>query len=145
MKFGSIVIIILQLFLGGMMIYGSVSKFETLFAEPQEVVERAQKYLDQDLEHISKLILYVSGMKQTGYMWLVLGICELIFGLLVIWKKTSLIGGVFLLPITLNIFLFHIFLEPDNVGELFLTFGLLAANIIIVLFRSKPHNYLLSE
>ena len=145
MKFGSIVIIILQLFLGGMMIYGSVSKFETLFAEPQEVVERAQKYLDQDLEHISKLILYVSGMKQTGYMWLVLGICELIFGLLVIWKKTSLIGGVFLLPITLNIFLFHIFLEPDNVGELFLTFGLLAANIIIVLFRSKPYNYLLSK
>ena len=84
-------------------------------------------------------------MKQTGYMWLVLGICELIFGLLVIWKKTSLIGGVFLLPITLNIFLFHIFLEPDNVGELFLTFGLLAANIIIVLFRSKPYNYLLSK
>lgn len=145
MKFGSIVIIILQLFLGGMMIYGSVSKFETPFAEPQEVVERAKKYLNQDLEHISKLILYVSGMKQTGYMWLVLGICELIFGLLVIWKKTSLIGGVFLLPITLNIFLFHIFLEPDNVGELFLTFGLLAANIIIVLFRSKPYNYLLSE
>lgn len=145
MKFGSIVIIILQLFLGGMMIYGSVSKFETPFAEPQEVVERAKKYLNQDLEHISKLILYVSGMKQTGYMWLVLGICELIFGLLVIWKKTSLIGGVFLLPITLNIFLFHIFLEPDNVGELFLTFGLLAANIIIVLFRSKPYNYLLSK
>ncbi|MBZ9777975.1 DoxX protein [Psychroflexus sp. CAK8W] len=145
MKIRPILIVILQLFLGGMMIYGSVSKFETPFAEPQEVVDRAQKYLDQDLEHISKLVLYVSGMKQTGYLWLLLGISELIFGLLVIWKKTSLIGGLLLLPITLNIFLFHVFLEPDNVGELFLTFGLLVANVIIVLFRSKPYNYLITQ
>ncbi|SDG46520.1 hypothetical protein [Psychroflexus sediminis] len=143
MKIQSVFIIALQFFLGGMMIYGSVSKFETPFAEPQEVVDKAQNYLDQDLEHVSKLVLYVSGMKQTGYFWLVLGLCELIFGLLVLWKKTSLIGGLSLLPITLNILLFHIFLEPDEIDELVLTSGLFLANIILVLYRSKAYNYLL--
>ena len=143
MNIKSILIIVLQLFLGGMMIYGSISKFETPFAEPQEVVDKAQKYLAQDQEHISKLVLYVSGMKQTGYFWLVLGICELIFGLLVIWKKTSLIGGLFLLPITLNILLFHIFLEPDEIGELLMSAGLFLANILVVIYRSRPLNFLL--
>jgi len=143
MKFQSIIIILLQVFLGGMMIYGSISKFETPFAETQEVVDKAQKYLEQDQEHISKLVLYVSGMKQTGYFWLVLGLCEFIFGLLVIWKKTSLIGGLFLLPITLNILLFHIFLEPDEIGELLMSIGLFIANILIVIYRSKSLNFLL--
>lgn len=143
MNIKSILIIVLQLFLGGMMIYGSISKFETPFAEPQEVVDKAQKYLNQNQEHISKLVLYVSGMKQTGYFWLVLGLCEFIFGLLVIWKKTSLIGGLFLLPITLNILLFHIFLEPDDIGELFLSIGLFLTNTLIVIYRLKPLNFLL--
>jgi len=145
MKLQFIFIILLQLFLGGMMIYGSISKFETPFAEPQEVVDKAQKNLDEDRENISKLVLYVSGMKQTGYLWLVLGICEFIFGLLVIWKKTSLIAGLFLLPITLNILLFHLFLEPDEIGELFLSIGLFLANVIIVSVRSKKFNYLMVE
>jgi hypothetical protein len=126
-----------------MMIYGSLSKFEAPFAEPQEVVDRAQNYLDQDQENISKLILYVSGMKQTGYLWLVLGLCEFIFGLLLIWKKTSLIAGLFLLPITLNILLFHIFLEPEEIGELFLSAGLFLANAVIVIIRSKNFNFLI--
>jgi hypothetical protein len=143
MNIKSILFIVLQLFLGGMMIYGSISKFETPFAEPQEVVDKAQKYLDEDKEHISKLVLYVSGMKQTGYFWLVLGLSELIFGLLVIWKKTSLIGGLFLLPITLNILLFHIFLEPDEIGELLMSVGLFLANILVVAYRSKSLNFLL--
>ncbi|MBS3738602.1 DoxX protein [Mesohalobacter halotolerans] len=143
MNIKSILFIVLQLFLGGMMIYGSISKFETPFAETQEVVDKAQKYLDEDKEHISKLILYVSGMKQTGYFWLVLGLSELIFGLLVIWKKTSLIGGLFLLPITLNILLFHIFLEPDEIGELLMSVGLFLANTLVVAYRSKSLNFLL--
>lgn len=143
MKIKPIFIIVLQLLLGGMMIYGSISKFETPFVEPQEVVDKAQKYLGKDQEHISKLVLYVSGMKQTGYFWLVLGICELVFGLLVIWKKTSLLSGLFLLPITLNILLFHIFLEPIEIGELLLSIGLFLANTIIVIYRSKPLNFLL--
>lgn len=137
MIFKSIALIILQLFLGGMMIYGSITKFETPFAETAEVVERANSFVEKDQNHIARLILYVSGMKQTGYLWLVLGLSELIFGLMVIWKKTSLIGGLFLLPITLNILLFHIFLEPDEIGELLVAIGLFLANFIIVFLRSK--------
>ena len=139
----SIALLVLQLFLGGMMIYGSISKFETPFAETAEVVERANSYVEKDLDHIARLVLYISGMKQTGYLWLVLGLSELIFGLMVIWKKTSLIGGLFLLPITLNILLFHIFLEPDNIGELTLALGLFLANITIVFMRSKAYHFLL--
>jgi len=143
MTFKSIALIILQLFLGGMMIYGSISKFETPFAETAEVVERANSYVEKDQNHIARLILYVSGMKQTGYLWLLLGLSELIFGLMVIWKKTSLIGGLFLLPITLNILLFHIFLEPDEIGELLVAIGLFLTNFIIVFMRSKAYHFLL--
>ena len=45
--------------------------------------------------------MYISGAKQTGYFWEVLGICELLFGLLLILQGTSFVGALFLLPITL--------------------------------------------
>ena len=76
--------------------------------------------------------LYINGAKQTGYFWELLGICELVFGLLLIIQGTSFIGAVLLLPITLHIFLFHAFLELDEIGELIMTGGLLLANLILV-------------
>ena len=47
MKFKKILIYIPILFLAGMMIYGSISKFQKPNAQPNDVVEKAQKYLEK--------------------------------------------------------------------------------------------------
>ncbi|MGC6284388.1 MAG: DoxX family membrane protein [Polaribacter sp.] len=129
----NILFIILRLALGGMMIYGGIQKFSKPMPSPSEVVRKAQKFDAPEKENTQKIILYINGMKQTGYFWEVLGVCELLFGFLLIIQYTSLVGSILLLPITLHIFLFHLFLEPDEVGELIQTAGLLAINIALVL------------
>ena len=128
----SITYIVLRLFLGGMMIYGGWGKFEKPNPTALEVVEKAKKFTSPEQESTLQKVLYINGAKQTGYFWELLGICELVFGLLLIIQGTSFIGAVLLLPITLHIFLFHAFLELDEIGELIMTGGLLLANLILV-------------
>lgn len=132
-KYISILFIILRLFLGGFMIYGGIEKFEKPIPKPVEVVEKAQKFTAAENENTLQKVLYISGAKQTNYFWQLLGICELLFGLLLVFQKTGFIGAIFLLPITLHIFLFHLFLEQDEMGELFLTGSFLLINIALVL------------
>ncbi|MEP3384242.1 MAG: DoxX protein, partial [Flavobacteriaceae bacterium] len=110
---------------------------------PIEVVEKAEKFKAPEKESTLQKILYISGAKQTGYFWQVLGICELLFGLLVLLQGTSFVGAVFLLPITLHIFLFHLFLEADELGELLQTGGFLAINIALVLKEKAKWKHLL--
>ena len=131
--FWKITYIALRLFLGIVMIKGGFEKFEKPIPSPVEVVEKAEKFKDPAKEATLQKILYISGSKQTGYFWQLLGICELLFGFLLVIQGTSFVGAVFLLPITLHIFLFHFFLEREATGELLLTGGLLLANIILVL------------
>ena len=143
MNFKKILFYVPILFLAGMMIYGSISKFQKPNAQTNDVVEKAQKYIDKDKASVATLILYVGGMRQTGYAWLLVGLAELIFGILLIIPKTRLIGSLGLLPITLNIFLFHIFLEPEHIGELVLAIALLLTNAGLVFWFIKTKNFLL--
>lgn len=115
------------------MIYGGIQKFEKRIPTPVEVVEKAQKFTSLEKESTLQKVLYINGAKQTGYFWQVLGICELLFGLMLIIQGTRLVGAVFLLPITLHIFLFHLFLEINEIQELIQTGLLLAINIALVL------------
>lgn len=108
-----------------------------------KVLEKASKFSSPENESTLQKILYVSGAKQTGYFWQVLGICELLFGFLLIIQSTGFIGALFLLPITLHIFLFHLFLEADEVGELIQTGGLFAINIALVLKEKEKWKHLL--
>jgi len=123
----------MSLFLGGMMIYGGIQKFEKPIPTPTEVVEKAQKFSSPEQESTLQKVLYINGAKQTGYFWQVLGICELLFGIMLIIQGTRFIGAVFLLPITLHIFLFHLFLEIEDIPELIQTGLLLVINIALVL------------
>ncbi len=125
------------------MVYGGIQKFQKPIPAPVEVVEKAEKFKDPAKESTLQKILYISGAKQTGYFWQVLGICELLFGLMLILQGTSFIGAVFLLPITLHIFLFHVFLESDEMGELLQTGGLFLINILLVLKERKKWQHLL--
>lgn len=135
--------IVLRVFLGGMMIYGGVQKFQKPSPKPVEVVEKAGGFTTPEKESKLQKILYISGVKQTGYFWEVLGICELFFGILLLLQGTGFIGALFLLPITLHIFLFHIFLEPEEIKELFLTGGIFTANILLVIKEKEKWKHLL--
>ena len=133
MKVINILFIVLRLVLGGFMLYGGIQKFQKPIPTPVEVVEKAEKFKDPAKESTLQKILYISGSKQTGYLWQLLGICEILFGLLLIIQYTSFVGAIFLLPITLNIFLFHAFLETDEIPELLQTGALFLINIALVL------------
>ncbi len=135
--------VIFRLFLGGFMIYGGVQKFANQNPTPTEVVAKAEKFKSPEKENTLQKILYISGAKQTGYFWQVLGICELLFGFLLIIQGTGFIGALFLLPITLHIFLFHLFLEPDEISELIQTGALFGINISLVLKEREKWKHLL--
>ncbi|MFD1161217.1 DoxX family membrane protein [Hwangdonia seohaensis] len=139
----NILVIACRLFLGGFMIYGGIQKFNKPMPEPIEVVEKAQKFAAPEKVNTLQKILYINGAKQTGYFWEVLGICELLFGLLLIIQGTGFIGALFLLPITLHIFLFHLFLEPDDIEELVQTGALFAINIGLVMREKEKWKHLL--
>ncbi|MEM9363496.1 MAG: DoxX family membrane protein [Bacteroidota bacterium] len=143
MNLSNLIFIVLRLILGGMMVYGGIQKFQKPIPSPIQVVETAEKFKAPEKEGTLQKILYISGSKQTGYFWQVLGVCELLFGLLLILQGTGFVGAIFLLPITLNIFLFHLFLESDEIGELVQTGGLFAINIILVLKERKKWKHLL--
>ena len=98
-----ILFILLRLALGGMIVYGGVEKFQKPIPEPVEVVETAKKFTSPEKESTLQKILYISGAKQTGYFWQVLGFCELLFRLLLIFQGNSFIGAVLLLTVTLLI------------------------------------------
>ena len=135
--------IIFRLFLGGFMIYGGIQKFKKPIPTPIEVLEKANKFSSPEKESTLQKILYISGSKQTGYFWQVLGLCELLFGFLLILQGTGFIGALFLLPITLHIFLFHLFLEPDDMGELLQTGALFTINIALVVREKERWKNLL--
>ena len=101
MKAVNILFIALRLFLGGFMLYGGVQKFQKPMPSPVEVMEKGKNFTAPENEATLQKILYISGAKQTGYFWQVLGICELLFGSLLIMQYTSFVGAVFLLgPVT---------------------------------------------
>jgi uncharacterized membrane protein YphA (DoxX/SURF4 family) len=139
----SILFIVFRLFLGGLMIYGGIQKFQKPIPEPIEVVQKTQKFSSPEKENTLQKILYISGAKQTGYFWQVLGICELLFGFLLIIQGTGFLGALFLLPITLQIFLFHLFLEADETGELIQTGALFFINVALVLREKEKWKHLL--
>lgn len=133
----SIIYILLRVFLGGVMIVGGVEKFKKPIPSPLEVVEKAQKFNAPEKESTLQKILYISGAKQTGYFWQVLGICELLFGTLLLFQYTGFVGALLLLPISLHILLFHLFLEADELGELLYTAALFVINITLVIKEYK--------
>ena len=139
----SITLIVLRLFLGGVMIAGGIGKFLKPLPSPTEILQKAESYTSPNDTQTLQKILYISGSKQTGYFWELLGVCEFLFGLLLVIQGTGFVGALLLLPITLNIFLFHLFLEPEEVGELVQWVLFLIINIVLVLHERSKWKHLL--
>lgn len=109
MKAIKIVIIILNLYVGGFMIYGSLGKFKPT-PKPTEIIEKVQKgeEVAPNID-VLKIKNYIFGMKQSGFFWPFLGIMEFLVGFLLVSQVFSRIGAIVALPLTFNIFLFHFF------------------------------------
>jgi uncharacterized membrane protein YphA (DoxX/SURF4 family) len=138
MKFTYLFNIALRLFVGGMLVKGGIAKFSKPMPDPTQMIEKV-KAGGEIAASTSELKIrnYIFGMKQTGYFWQVLGVAEILGGLLLLSQFLGLLGAVVSLPTLLQIFLFHLFLEPDEVGELIETGLMLAAALWLIGFEHK--------
>lgn len=132
-----IINLVLSIILGGMLIYGGIGKFSKKNPTPVEVVKKAERFQQPEKTNTLQKVLYINGMKQTGYLWQFLGAMQIVCGLLLISQIFTTFGAIMAFPIVINIFLFHLFLESDEVGELLQTGGLLLINIWLLLSERK--------
>ncbi|HCX20486.1 MAG: DoxX protein [Flammeovirgaceae bacterium] len=124
-----IFVFLIRIALGLLFVYGGVQKF--IPKPPRSKTEAAAELPG----HVVKIKEYIGGMKGTGYFWPVLGVTEIVCGLLLLSQVFALLGAVMLVPVTLHIFLFHLFLEPHERGELLLTALYLLANIGLIAYE----------
>ncbi|HLW32213.1 MAG TPA: hypothetical protein VKX40_08115 [Aequorivita sp.] len=67
---------------------------------------------------------FMNSLDNTGYVLLVLGAFEIIIGLLLLFKKWVSFALILLAPITLNILLFHMFLDSPGILLAMIVVGL---------------------
>ncbi|TAE16445.1 MAG: DoxX family membrane protein [Bacteroidetes bacterium] len=134
MKISFVLYFLISLYVGGFMLYGGYQKFAKPLPAPTQMIETFEKEGATKMKQDQKLIIrnYVFGMKQTGYFWQFLGFCELLFGLMVLSQYFRFVGAVMLMPITVQIFLFHLFLEFHDTEELIETGLLLLGNVALI-------------
>lgn len=136
MKGWTILHIIANIALGFILFWGGIQKFTNPTPAPTAQIEQLQEEgVEAFTENTAELQIrnYIFGMKQTGYFWPVLGFAELLGGLLLLIQATSLLGAVISLPAVLHIFLFHLFLESEEIGELIQTAVMLGINLAIII------------
>lgn len=128
-------IIAVRLALGGLFIYAGIQKFKAPEPKPAKApTEVSQAEKPAVPEHVQKIRAYIGGLKQTGYFWPMLGITELLGGLLLVSQTFALLGGIVLLPVTLNIFLFEVYLGGGDVGEIIVHGLYLLGNLLILAY-----------
>ena len=71
---------------------------------------------------------FMTGLFSSGYMLTLIKAIELICGIALITGQFVPLATVVIFPITLNIFLYHAFLDP---GTLFISILLLALNLLV--------------
>lgn len=130
--------LILRILLGGMLVLGGIEKFEKPSPSPTKQIEQVKSgELTTENVKVLKIKNYIFGMKQTNYFWQFLGIIEIVFGLLLISQVFGLLGAIMALPVTINIFLFHIFLESDEISEIIESALIFAVNIWLIAYEYK--------
>ena len=115
--------------LGVLFIYAGIQKFNPA-PRPQ-----ASGYEAKLPDHVIKMKELIGGMKQSSYFWEMVGIAEIVCGILLVSQVLAVLGAVMLVPVTLNIFLFHAMLEPHDTMEFLLTGAYLIANIGILAYH----------
>jgi len=60
-------------------------------------------------------ILFINSLITTGYMFVFVGVIEIMSGISFLFNKYTTLGSLILLPITTNYILFHIFLDFKSI------------------------------
>lgn len=128
MKNLRVLILVTRIALGGLFVYAGIQKFVP--KPPRPATEQGVELP----EHVVKIKGMIGGLKGTGYFWPVLGVAEIVCGVLLISQLYALLGAVMLVPLSLNIFFFHLFLEPHEVGELLMTGFYLLVNLALLAY-----------
>lgn len=130
-KFFSIFFIIAQLSLGSLFVYAGVRKFIPSPARKSSSTELVPGSTKE------QMIKFIGGLKANSYFWPFLGIVEIVAGLLLVSQFFAVGGAILLTPITLNIFLFHLFLKPEDVTGGIMSGLYLLGSILIILRKYK--------
>jgi len=87
-------------------------------------------------------IAFKSFLKNTGYMFKLVGITEIVAGLFLFIPQLTKIGILILAPLVINFILYHLFLEIENIfGALIILVGF----IYLVSFYFKDFKELLRK
>jgi hypothetical protein len=76
--------------------------------------------------------LTIRAMKQSGFLYII-GVFQILAALLMVWPKTRLLGLLLLLPVIVNIFLLHVFMD-NRMHENVETGFLLALTVLLTVF-----------
>lgn len=123
-----------SVFLAVFFIYAGVKKFipKPPSAQPPNNAEYIKAFEENKFESPVTFKMGIKALRSSGFLYMV-GVLQILSGLLIIIPFTRLIGLLMLLPITVNVFCFHFFMDnrPDENIE---TGFFLALNILLCLF-----------
>jgi putative oxidoreductase len=89
-----------------------------------------------------KVKMFNEGLMASGYFMPMLKIIELICGISLLSGRFTTLFTIVLIPITVNIFLFHAFLAPEGLP---IAFFLLAGNLFLVYTKREVYHSLLQK
>ena len=82
---------------------------------------------------------FIAALKSTGYLWVLVKVTEIVCGLFLLANLWVPLMLIILFPVTLNILLFHAFLEH---GMLVMAMLIMGLHLYLVLVNSKAYNRL---
>lgn len=88
-----------------------------------------------------KAMLFMQGIVATGYFLPFLKITETLAGALLFFKRLSPLALIILAPITLNIFLMHVFLTPE-LASLILPIIMVSCHVLAMLGFAQKYKTL---
>lgn len=134
---------IVVLLFGAFFIYAGVKKFipKDRPANEQAQVELGQAVSSDVFEKPDTFKLTMKSMKKSGFLKVV-GVLQILAGLLMVLPRTRLIGLGILLTITANIFLLHLLMD-NRMDENIETGIYLLVNLLLILYYIKDLKCLL--
>lgn len=123
-----------SIFLAVFFIYAGIKKFipKPPSSQPPNHAEYIKAFEENKFESPVTFKMAIKALRSSGFLDMV-GVLQILSGLLIIIPPTRLIGLLMLLPITVNVFCFHFFMDnrPDENIETGFFLGL---NILLCLF-----------
>jgi len=120
-------------------IYKGVDKFNDNISELNEIdiqnIEKGKYIFSEKGEKPSGYKITMNTMKQSGFMKMI-GIAQILAGILIIIPISRIYGLVLLLPIIFNVFMMHLFFD-NRIDENILTGSLLLINILLITYYNK--------